>query len=195
MNDIPFLGRDDDRRVLKQFLAHYDAPAFARRARQVQEAFDHLVSHCRRQREEWLSVVRTRLGLLHALAGDWVALRPWLANEDQLRMLWQLQAALDPQLRLPVEPSSSPRKLTRALRELKESIEYFNGRWQGFLETVDLTRVNELREAYNRYYLLEKECAVRSARVARQGFARLHPLTVDDLAALLPPLPVPRLKA
>ena len=60
---------------------------------------------------------------------------------------------------------------------------------------MDLGPVNEVREGYNRYYLLEKECALRSPLLARQGFVRLNPLTVDDLAALLPPLPVPQLKA
>jgi hypothetical protein len=54
--------------------------------------------------------------------------------------------------------------------------------------------VNGLREGYNRYYLLEKECALRSPRLARQGFVRLPAVTVDDLAAQLPPLPVPQLR-
>jgi hypothetical protein len=62
-----------------------------------------------------------------------------------------------------------------------------------FLHTVNVTPVNELRAAYNRYYLLEKECALRSVRLARQGFRRLEPLTVEELALLLPLLPVPEL--
>jgi hypothetical protein len=41
--------------------------------------------------------------------------------------------------------------------------------------------------------VLEKECAVRSARIARQGFVPLEPLTIDDVSAQLPLLPVPRL--
>jgi hypothetical protein len=54
--------------------------------------------------------------------------------------------------------------------------------------------LNELRDGYNRYYLLEKECAIRSVALARRGFTPLPPLTLDDLAVLLPPLPVPQLK-
>ena len=57
---------------------------------------------------------------------------------------------------------------------------------------MDLSAVNELRKGYNRYYVLEKECAVRSARIARQGFAPLPPLTTGDLVAQFPLLPVPR---
>jgi hypothetical protein len=73
------------------------------------------------------------------------------------------------------------------------SLERFNQRWRKFLPTVDLTAVNRLREDYNRYYLLEKECAVRSSVVARRGYSPLQPVTVDDLADVLPLLPVPQL--
>jgi hypothetical protein len=194
VDEILIFGRDDGGNLVKRFMAQYDAPAFARRARQVQEAFDHLLSRCRRQRDDWLGMVRMRLGTLAALAGDWDRLRPWLADVEHVGALRQLHADLAPRLRVPVEPSSSVRVLQRALGELTESIERFNRRWQEFLHQVDLTHVNRLRDGYNRYYLLEKECAVRSARVARQGFRRLEPLTVDGLAGLLPLLPVPQVK-
>ena len=85
--------------------------------------------------------------------------------------------------------------LRQALTELTESIERFNGRWREFLTQVDLTAVNEARDGYNRYYLLEKECALRSPNLARQGFRRLAPLTPADVAELLPLLPVPQLNA
>jgi len=52
--------------------------------------------------------------------------------------------------------------------------------------------VNEAREGYNRYYLLEKECAMRSARLARQGFKRLTPFTLDELMRMLPDLSIPK---
>jgi hypothetical protein len=193
VDDIVVLGRDDNR-IFKQFLAHYDAPAYVRRARQVQEAFDQLVSRCRQQREEWLRMVRIRLGTLKALVEDWADLRPWLANEEQVHVLRDLHTALEPRLRLPVGSTTSPRVLRRALRELAESIGHFNRRWRAFLTTVDVAPINELRDGYNRYFVLEKECALRSARLARQGFSRLGRLTVEELNVLLPPLPVPLLK-
>ncbi len=192
MDDIPILGRDGDGYIYNQVLAQYDVPAFIRRAHQVQEAFDQLLSRCRQQRKEWLLMVRIRLGLLQALAGDWNVLRPWLIDESQVQVLDDLQASLQPRLRARVQSTSSPRVLRRALRALTESIGRFNNRWHAFLPTVDLTPVNALREGYNRYYLLEKECAVRSPRLARQGFHRLEPLTREQLAALLPPLPIPQ---
>jgi hypothetical protein len=74
-------------------------------------------------------------------------------------------------------------------------VQGFNRRWSPFLETVDLTGLNRLRDGYNRFYVLEKECVVRSPRLARQGYLPLPPMTLDELAALFPPLPVPRLKS
>jgi hypothetical protein len=193
VDDLPILGRDEHK-IFKQILGQYDVPAYVRRARQVQDGYDQLIARCLRQRDEWLPLVRSRLGTLQALAGDWGKLRPCLADDDQVRTLAQLHADLEPRLRLPVEPTSSARHLRQALRELTDSLERFNRRWRTFLPSVDLTWINDLRAGYNRYYVLEKECAVRSARVARQGFQVLPRLTVEDLFAVLPPLPVPQLK-
>jgi hypothetical protein len=192
VSDLPTLSQDDDR-LVKQFMSQFDAPAYMRRARRVQEAFDDLVAACRQQRQAWLSLVRIRLGIVYALARDEPVLRTLLADDQQLAILHELHATLDPRLRVPVEPTSSPRLFKRALRELRESIERFNQRWQDYLSKLNLSAVNEEREGYNRYYVLEKECAVRSAAAARQGFRRLEPLTIEQLTALLPGLPVPQI--
>ncbi|HWG43328.1 MAG TPA: hypothetical protein VN688_11125 [Gemmataceae bacterium] len=195
MEDVSISGRGEGNQEFKQFLSQYDGPAYLRRARAVQGTLDHLLASCRRQRAEWLKMARLRIGMLHALAGEWTNLRPLLADEEQLEILRRLHAELAPQLRVRVEPTSSLRALRRALRELRDSLEHFNQRWRVFLPTVDLMAVNELRDGYNRYYVLEKECVVRSARIARQGFVPLEPLTIDDLTAEFPPLFVPRLRA
>jgi hypothetical protein len=193
-DDILVPGVADGQDSVKRFLARYDAPAYARRARRVEEAFEQLISRCRRQRDEWLSMVRIQLAMLHDLAGDWEQVRPLLAGAEQLTILQHLHGTLEPRLRVPVSPTSSTRKLAATLRDLVRGLERFNQRWQGFLEELDLAEINELRDGYNRYYLLEKECAMRSARLARQGYAPLPPLTLEDLRALLPLLPVPQLK-
>ena len=193
MEEIPIVGRDDPADIVKRFIANYDAPAYARRARAVEDAYDQLIGRCRRQRDEWLALVRLRVGVLRALSGDWQALRALVDGRALIRLA-QLHDELAPQLRVPVEPATSERALTRALDELRESIERFNRRWAEYLPTVDLAHVNKLRDGYNRYYLLEKECVVRSARLARQGFQRLEPLTTEHLAALMPLLPVPHAK-
>ncbi len=194
MDDILILARNDDNRIVKQFQTQFDVPAFVRRAQRVQEALDRVVAGCRRQRHQWLTMPRIRLGVLKGLAGEWERLSSWLADGDQVKVLHDLDKELAPQLRSRIEPTSSGRKLQRALQALEESLEYFNRRWRAYLPGVDLTQVNELRVGYNRYYLLEKECTMRSPRLARQGFRRLEPLTVQELADLLPPLSVPQLK-
>ena len=38
------------------------------------------------------------------------------------------------------------------------------------MPSIDLTHVNKLRDGYNRYYVLEKECALRNVRLAALGF-------------------------
>ena len=193
MDDVPIPSIEDCKNAWKTFQAMYDAPAYVRRERAVEAAYDGLLERCRRQREEWLPMVRLRLGTVKALAGDWPALLPCLADPSQLGQLERLHDELAPKLRGAVAPTASLRKLRGALAELKDSIERFNRRWAAYLPGVDLARVNELRDGYNRWYLLEKECAVRSPRVARAGFVRKDPLTTESLFAALPLLPVPSL--
>src|SRR5262249_6917137 len=153
---IPILAREDARDAYRQLLALHGAPAYVRRALQVEEAYEQLLNRCRQQRDEWLVMVRLQLGTLRALAGDWAALRPWLAEEEQLHVLEELHDALNPRLRQPISQTASNRALRAALAALRESIERFNRRWEAFLPTVDLQHVNALRDGYNRYYLLEK---------------------------------------
>lgn len=187
MYEVPIVGRDE--RMEQLFEGCYDAPAYVRRARAVEDAFARVLERCRWQRQEWLELVRVRLGLLQALAGDWERLRPLLAAGGDLDRVRALFAELAPRLRHAVSPARSERALRRAAEELNASIARFNGRWRRFLGEVDLAAVNALREGYNRYYLLEKECAVRSARVARAGYRPLAPVTAAALEAIFPLLP------
>jgi hypothetical protein len=132
--------------------------------------------------------------MLRALAGDWAALVPFLRDRDQLNVLEWLHTELRPEVRTTPQVTSSPRVLRRALEELIASLERFDRRWREYLQSLDLGPVNALREGYNRHYVLEKECVVRSPRLARQGFQPLPALTLADLVTLLPPLPVPALR-
>jgi len=194
VDEVLIPGFENSKDAFKLFQALYDAPAYVRRARETEAAYDRLLERCLRQRTEWLMMVRIRLGTLRALAGEWVAVLPCLADEEQLRQLEQLHAELTPKPRTTLAPTRSHRRLRGVLVGLRESIERFNHRWHSYLPTVDLTYVNELRDGYNNYYLLEKECALRSGRLARQGFVRLEPLTTEDLFVALPLLPLPVLR-
>jgi hypothetical protein len=165
--DAPSPSIGPSGQTIQQLLAFYGAPAYIRRAQHVQEALRQLIARCEIQREEWLSLVRTRLALLRGYVGDLDLLRPWLADEDQIGLLRDLEENLQPRLTGPVDTTASARVLKKAVHELVESLQRFNRRWREYVEAVDLTGVNKVREGYNRHYLLEKECAVRSAHAAR----------------------------
>jgi hypothetical protein len=178
----------------KKVLGRFDAPAFIRRARAVENALEALLRQCRGQRDLLALTPRLRIGRLRLLAGgDWGSLRLLLADDDQTAVLQALHDELRPVLRMPVPATTSMAKLRRALRELVAGVVACNHRWEEHLVAVDRSAVDAAREAYNRYYLLEKECVVRSPAVARMGYRPLGPLTLDELRGLLPPLPVPRL--
>lgn len=186
-------GRDSDR-VAKAIMAQYDGPAYIRRAKQMESACAALEAMCRETRREMLQVVGLRLATLHALAGSWSRLVPVFLTEDDAEYLRRLHDELAPQLALPVESTDSPGSIRHALEELREALEWFNRRWSAFLEGLDLTPINHLIAGYNRWYVLEKECAVGSPRVAREGFRPVAPLTVDALKARFPSMHLPSLK-
>src|SRR5262249_44406993 len=109
----------DENATFKTVIGQYDGPAFARRARHVEGAYTILLDTCREQREKLLKMVKIRLGLLYAMAGEWTALRP-LCDDDQLRILQDLYVELEPRLRVTVERVTSLRSLRHALAELVE---------------------------------------------------------------------------
>jgi hypothetical protein len=192
MDFVP-LANDPEQRWLNELIGLYDAPAYVRRARGIEGDLAALLARGRERREELQAMARLRLGQLLALAGGLSALRPLLADDEQLAVLDELRAILAPKLRVPIEPTTSARKLRRALADLVESLGRFNVRWATYLDKIDLGPLNRKRADYNRYYVLEKACALRSEVIARLGFTPLAPLTRVDVEALLPPLPVPRL--
>lgn len=184
--DPDIAGRDE--KIFKTFLSQTGAPAFMRRALRVSEAEDGLMARCLAQRDELLAMVRLRLGMLRALAGQWENLASVLAPGD-IVTLRKLEETLTPAANHSLPPTTAKSSLLLAYRELAESVARFNRRWLDHLREVDLTDLNELRANYNRYYVLEKECITRSPRLARQGFTPLAPLTHDELLRRFPLLP------
>lgn len=193
MEEQPIYARDEESDS-RQILANFDAPAFVRRARDVQGSWEELLQRCTRQRDEWLQLPKIRLGIGAALAGEWAAVGNLLADPADARHLEEMHARWQPKLRVIPPRTDSPRKLHVALSQLIHSWARFNRRWQRFVEEVELTRLNERRAAYNRYYVLEKECALRSATLARQGFRLLPAVTPDDLFREFPLIRVPTLR-
>jgi hypothetical protein len=188
MDDLVIPNKDDDRALFQQMVGQFGGPAFLRRARRADHALAHLLQRLRHARLEMLAMVRLRLGQLHALAGGWERLGRFV-DADSLTMLRRLFEELAPQLRLVLEPSKNDVTIQAGLVDLRESLERFNQRWREVLAQTDLREVNQRRDEYNRFYVFEKECVVGSARIARQGFRPLEPVTPDELAAWFPLLP------
>jgi hypothetical protein len=186
------LGAAPDRREINELLGLFDAPAYIRRARGLEEATRQLFDKYGKLRDDWLDMVKMHLAMLRDLAGDWSAVRPLVADDEQVEHLRKLNDELRPRLIDPLKPTTRARALRRALRDLIASLERFNRRWAEQLAKIDLSAVNALREGYNRHYVLEKACALRNDVIARHGFTPLPPLRREDLEAALPLLPVPR---
>jgi hypothetical protein len=185
-------GWDDQLRLRMMVAAQYDAPAYIRRARAVEAALNDLLERCRRQRADWLYGVRLHLGALRAGVESWSELGGVLADDEQVAVLERLRCEAGD----PAVPTDGPTTVTgrrRLLRRLQSSIERFNRRWSDYVEDLDLSEINRLRDGYNRFYLLEKECAVGPGRILTQAFCRLPPLTARDLLEHLPRLPAPQM--
>jgi hypothetical protein len=172
-------------------LLTFDAPAFVRRSMQVEAAWEALLAVCRRERERLLEMPRMRLARFWAFVQLRQADSTPFSKADDMAYLEELHRAWQPRLRCAVKPARSEADVARALAELSQSFLRFNRRWLAFVGELDLRPVNQLRDGYNRYYLLEKECALRSARLAREGFVPLPSVCTDDLLVKLPLLRVP----
>jgi len=191
VDDLIVLEGGNSDRLAKAVMARYDGPAYLRRAKQMELAIAALHQKCQETRHEMLHLVRLRLGRLLDVAGSWEKLMPGFLEPSTAEILRQLLTQEGDQQTVPEPAAASPGRIQHALQELCEAIHWFNLRWIGFLHELDLNPVNALITGYNRWYVLEKECAVGSPRVARQGFRVVPPITLDDLKTQYPPLPVP----
>ena len=184
-----------ERQDMLQFLMQLDDLAFVRRARAVEETWQHFLEQCRHRRFHLLEVARARLAILRELiGGDWSCIASLLQQSEDAHYLQALHADWQATCRVPVRPTNSERKIRRALRDVLSSIERFNVQWSGAAATFDLSVPNRARLDYNRYYVVEKACAFGSEEIARSGFRPLDLLTVDHVLAEFPPLRVLQLR-
>ncbi len=174
---------------LKELLGLFDAPAFARRGMDLEHAMARLDARCRRERQAMLEMVRLRLKQWAAAASG-----PETAGEVFARPIDGLWPLADAPAPIWSDRDAPPRKLRSTARELVASIERFNRRWRRFLDGLNYEPVNGLIERYNRYYLLEKECTLRSARLAARHFEPKPRVSGETLRERHPTLPIPELK-
>jgi hypothetical protein len=173
---------------INELLGLFDAPAFARRGADLEHALGRLHARCRRQRAVLLEMVQLRLRQWTGVATGIDDLAQTFAAP--IAALWPLCAAAPPVWAIQPAPS---RRRRAVARDLVASVTRFNHRWGAFLDAVNLVPLNRMIDQYNRYYVLEKECVIGSARLAQRHFVPRDALTRADLADAYPPLPVPEL--
>lgn len=176
--------------AIRRMLGLFDIPAFARRGLDVVEMRDSLRRRCQKQRLEWLGMIHLRLRQWAAAAvgtDDWHDV-----FDSSVAALWELTEAPAPTwARVPATRG----RRRAAAQDLVASLERFNRRWLGYVQTLDLEPFNRVITKYNEYYTLEKECALGSARLAARFYRPEEPITVEQILGEHPPLPIPRLKA
>lgn len=173
---------------VKEMIGLFDLPAFARRGQDVEAAERRLHDRCRAMRGELLDMVRIRLRQWSgAVTGpdDWRGI-----FTASIEPLWSQSVADEPQWSGAL--ASSRRQLAIA-RDLIAAVLRFNARWDRALSEVNLDPINEAIERYNRYYVIEKECVVGSARIAARHFVPLGRIDKQSLLRAHPMLPVPEL--
>lgn len=185
-NETPLVGTETE---MKELLGLYDVPAFARRGQDLEYALDRISARFRRERGLMLEMVRLRLKQWTAAAeGPATALAVFVGPMDRL---WPLVEAPPP---VWAERAGTSRKLKTVARDLVASLERFNRRWVRFVEETPLDSINLMIERYNRYYLLEKECSLGSARLASRYFIPRAKISHASVLEIFPPLPIPKLK-
>lgn len=187
--DIDYEG---SRQEFLELLGQLGDPAFVRRARMVEDAERSFIAQCRVFRNELLDLAKMRMGRLAAIIDhDWTTLQAFVAGTESVFYLQNRYDEWSPQLQLPVPPSSHPKKIRQALKELVASFEFFNKRWREYLDQLSFDGINGIRDEYNRYYVIEKSCAFQSDKIGQLGFVEKRPFTVDELLSQLPLLEIP----
>ena len=174
---------------IKELLGLFDVPAFARRGQDLEYSLIRIRSRSRRARAGMLDMVRLRLRQWASAANS--PGTDSLIFASSIAELWPLTEADPPKWAV---RSASRWRLRAIARDLIASVERFNRRWLEHLDGLNLDPINRQVDDYNRYYLLEKECSLGSARLAARNFVPKTHVSLDDLRGELPPLPVPVLR-
>jgi hypothetical protein len=173
---------------VKAVMGLFDVPAFARRGLELDETLGRMQERCRRARAQRLDMVRVRLRQWSRAVTGPTAWTSVLATT--IEPLWPMTEAEPPQW------ADAPAPLHRQVRiagDLIASVLRFNQRWTQFFDRLNLEPANRVIDHYNRYYVLEKECVMGSARLAARFFKPFPKLTREYLLRDHPLLPVPEL--
>ena len=173
---------------VKELMGLFDLPAFARRGYDLEITLRRLHARCAGIRTQMLDMVQLRLKQWSQAVtgpGEWQDV--FQASIDDI---WPLAGAAPPSWAK--NPAPIRRRLSIA-NDLIAAVLRFNRRWTQYVERLNLEPTNLMIDQYNRYYVLEKECVVGSARLAARHFQPMPLLTPTALLNDHPTLPVPEL--
>lgn len=180
----------DDLKIFQQMILAVDAPAYMRREKDVIAAWRGVLTQCELDYRDRLQLPTLRIGQLAALVGGDLQTSGYM--EDDAKYLVELFRTCGNPLRSDIKPSRTRAEIAEAKSLLVDSFQRFNRRWEKYIQEINLESINTKRRNYNEYYLLEKECAVFSASVARLGYQPMQMATSDDLLEQFPLLRIPR---
>ncbi len=156
------MAGDDELQLFQRMMQAFDTPAFLRRGQHVEGAWRTLLDLCRHQRRKLAGLPAMRLGRLLALAGNWSRLTEGFCTFEEADALQVLHNEWSPKLKLPVPgtvaAAAARSECRTASRSAAASFERLNVRCLTFSRSLSRS-LRELRDAYNRYYVLENECA------------------------------------
>jgi hypothetical protein len=173
---------------VRELMGLFDLPAFARRGLDLEATLCRLHLRCRAARGRSLDMVHLRLRQWSRAA---IGHESWRGVFTiTIEPLWELAEAEPPRWAL----SDAPLKRRQAIaHDLVAAVERFNRRWHQVIDRINLEPANFVIDQYNRYYVLEKECVMGSARLAARHFTPVAPLTRAMLLEEHRALPVPEL--
>jgi hypothetical protein len=173
---------------VKELLGLFDLPAFARRGQDLEITLQRLHERCRLTRGQMLEMVRLRLRQWsRAVTGPDAQSAVFTRS---IEPLWPLSAAEAPKWARSPAPTRRQRQIAA---DLIAAVLRFNRRWAQYLDRLSLEPTNNVIDQYNRYYVLEKECVMGSARLAARHFTPVPAITTSALLNDHPTLPVPAL--
>jgi hypothetical protein len=184
----------DDDYLVKRVLGSFDVPAFVKRGLRLEAEESALLGRCAQIRDKKL--LRVRLAVIacwHTLERP-DDLADYCLSPTEYRHLLQIVELVTPQHLSFAKRRASARRITRRLHQLIEECQRFNNVWRQMLEATDLGPINTMIADYNKFGLFERECALRSPRLAAHGFQPRQAWTLADLYRHFPLLTIPRLR-
>lgn len=168
------------------------APAYVRRARNLEAAECDLHGRLVRLWFERARSIACDVKNLCARFADDAAVAEYIGNTRRAAAFAEVAALVrgHPEYEaIPVDRSLLSAGPAGRLRSIVAGVRSFNAHWPRAVEGIDLDPINEQIDEFNRWYPLERECAMKYAFHALDNFRPRMRITHADLVCRLSLLP------